>query len=362
MDNIINIDKKNNIWFIISKYDNINELDSNMHRLYKNVLLIDRKNNMSLYCVMIKGKLFILVIHLNKHTGGNIFVNMSKFIKSNVYKVGQTFKTIGKVISNVPNALKGPRKNYPPFFRKFKKQNGNEQIVSIRVCKNPIEKTFDTILNLISLGQFKKNKNKLNYDNMFHLYLLLEFESGALVRLEKNQVMNIGYENNKNIAVCEDVALNHKLVTINSLLDNALSNIGDEFFLYNGQNNNCQIFVRNVLKYSDLLTPFLNKFVMQDTNKIIGQLPALTKKVIKGTTDFAGIMDVLIYGARLPIIMNKRYVKKKLIINKFKNNPKLMHKLLKHSQNRSMKHITTMIYHLKRGKTFRNAHLLALNN
>ena len=45
-----------------------------------------------------------------------------------------------------------------------------------------------------------------------------------------------------------------------------------------------------------LLTPALESFIMQDTNKVVGELPGITQKVMRGLTDVAGMWDVLLYG------------------------------------------------------------------
>lgn len=164
------------------------------------------------------------------------------------------------------------------------------------MCKNPISETFDTILNLISTGQFQKEKQKLNYDNMFHLFLVLELKNGLLIRLEKNQVLNIGIiSKDFKKKSCLKVPM-VKNLTINNLLNNALKNIGKSFFLYNAENNNCQIFIDNLLTYSNLNNNTLKNYVLQNTKKLINNLPSITKDLINGATDLAGFFDILLYG------------------------------------------------------------------
>lgn len=305
MDDIIE-----NTEFVLSRYDKHNDLHNDLvKKCGEYIILLNKDKQHSFYAYISKTCVIYIVFRLTNFKagcdcgcvqGGSLFRDMADFLKTSIVKVGDKIKTIAKVVSNIPTALKGPRKNYPPFFRKFKKKYGDIKIKSITVCKKPIEKTFDSIINLVSLGQFQKNKDKLNYDDMFHLYLLLELENGKLVRLEKNQVMNIGFTKKPSKSTaCENVDIEGRDISINSLLDIAQKNIGDNFYLYDGEDNNCQIFVNNVLKYSDILTPRLNKFIMQDTKKIIGQLPSLSKKIIKGTTNLAGLFDVLLHGARL---------------------------------------------------------------
>lgn len=237
-----------------------------------------------------------------------VFHEFSNVITSSIKKIDDKIKMIPKIIQNIPDALKGPRKNYPPFFRDFKKKYGNIPIVNILVCKTPISETINTVLNLISSGQFEENKRKFKYDNMFHIFLILELSSvnddKRYVRLEKNQVLNIGFikKDDKKLKnnICEQVYIyDDDPLTINILLDRTLKNQGESMFLYNGINNNCQIFINNVLASSNLITPELEEFILQDTSKIIGELPKLSKQIIKGTTDLAGIFDILMYGAKI---------------------------------------------------------------
>jgi hypothetical protein len=242
-------------------------------------------------------------------SGGNIFTSVGNFFKSGVKIVGNVLKTGFNIIKNIPEALKGPRKDYPPFFREFKKKYGDIRIRNITVCKNPIQKTFDTIINVISFGNFGKMKDKLNYDDMFHLFLMIELDTGQLVRLEKNQVLNIGFMKplvpKAQLKVPMDPS---KHYSINSLLDPLAKKLGVSMYLYNGINNNCQFFVRNVLAEAGLLDKVLNDFIMQDTQKIIGELPGLSKLIIQGATDAGAVFDVLLYGRGiLKMMKNKAF-------------------------------------------------------
>ena len=68
-------------------------------------------------------------------------------------------------------------------------------IIGIIIEKSPIISAIDTALNLISFGKWAEAKKKYNYDDLYHLYLIitLDLRNGKTKRLllEKNQSINI---------------------------------------------------------------------------------------------------------------------------------------------------------------------------
>lgn len=286
----------------------------------------------------------------------SIFIPANKFITSVNYNFGGLVKTAIKLMSNIKYLTKGIRRDYPPFFRNFKKENGDIRIIRIQACRSPIEKSYNTIINLISLGKFNKLKNKLNYDDMQHTYLLLTLETGAIIRLEKNQVLNVGFFNPIKKYDCVEVFLNGKYLTLNILLDNAYNKIGDKFFLYNAKNNNCQIFVTNILKYSGLLNKQIDKFINQNTNEIIGNLSYATQKIINSVTNIAALSDVLLYGRRLPIIknINKRKLQICHLIENTNEGKKIIDYLYKRFDNMNIKQLIYIFNYIQKGNKINN--------
>ena len=77
----------------------------------------------------------------------------------------------------------------PPQVREFQRNHGDLPILSFTICKSPIKKTFDTILNIVSFGTWASAKAKYSYDDLFHLYMVVELVGGIIARIEKNQVI-----------------------------------------------------------------------------------------------------------------------------------------------------------------------------
>ena len=90
--------------------------------------------------------------------------------------------------------------------------------------------------------------NNDQYDKLFHLALIATVQTPQGDKnavLEKNATINIStsYKTNSDTEVM-DVPLGNKQLTIKSLLDNTLSQIGNKrFFLYDAFTTNCQQFI-----------------------------------------------------------------------------------------------------------------------
>lgn len=177
-------------------------------------------------------------------------------------------------------------------------QYGDVHIKQIKVCKKPIIKTFETILNMVSMGEYNQEKEKLNYDNMFHLYLLIKLDNNVIVRLEKNNIPNIGIATNEslNYGDCIQVSFNENPLTLKKLLNRLIEKEGVASYLYDPVNNNCQIFIDNILTYSNINSKEIKEFVLQDTATILKSIPSLTLDVIKNTINFTSMLDILIHG------------------------------------------------------------------
>ncbi len=199
--------------------------------------------------------------------------------------------------NTVKQAFQGPRNIAPPAVRNFLLDHGGRPIVSITVCKNPIDKFMNSVMNAITVGEFDRLKKGLNYDDMFHLFMMVTFDDGRTAIVEKNAVANMAFIDPKPAQASMNVPINGKFITLDEMIANALDEISsEELWIYDPQRQNCQFFLKNLLKYSDLLTGEIESFIMQDTQAILGQLPLLTQQVFKGVTDLAGVWDVLLYG------------------------------------------------------------------
>lgn len=204
------------------------------------------------------------------------------------------------------------RNDYPPYVRAFlgDKQHGNWYIENMEVCRTPVLPKFLKLINALTFGVLKKQIEKRNYDDLYHLYILADIvdpnsDKKLRVIFEKNQVINIGpYKNQHKKFTCIPIKFrtnNH--ITMFEFLDNGYKfqeeTIGSNFFRYDVKTNNCQVFLmalvlgNNIECVSCGSIENLTNFIKQDLeNLVIEPLLKLSKKV----TDAAAVIDRIVYG------------------------------------------------------------------
>jgi hypothetical protein len=230
-----------------------------------------------------------------------------------------SFNDIGSFISNLASKVTGyfTRKGAPPAFRQFMEKYGNLQIKSIKACKEPVQAMVQDLLSVISLGKWDEQKDKYNFDSMYHVYFVLTTTDNRKIILEKNQVLNIGWfdedprsdpnyscgvydiercEQIKRQRLCIDMPTPSKPIKLFDFFNNASSKVGNSIYQYDGKNNNCQVFLYNLLKYNNLLTDEFQKIFMQNTEAMVNELPTITQNFMKTATNLAGIADIILYG------------------------------------------------------------------
>ena len=192
----------------------------------------------------------------------------------------------------------------PPAVQEALNKWGDMKIKRIEVARTPIKSEFETILNWISFGTYNENKKKLSYDKMFHLFLILELEDHTKLRLEKNQVVSLKpYVAGEGEQIVRLRATPIRVPTLNEWYANGINQLiseGKEPYLYDGINNNCQYFINAMLDGNHANVPRLRLFVMQNTEEIIGKLPALAKGIIGLVTDLGSFIDNVLDFFHLP--------------------------------------------------------------
>ena len=231
------------------------------------------------------------------------------------------FSDIWNFIKSIPQKittiLKGPRRQAPPAFRKFMEENGNLQIISIKACKEPVQSAVQDLLSVLSLGKWDQEKERFNYDSMFHVYFRMMMSNNREVILEKNAVLNIGWfdedprsnpnqpcdvydeERCKTIIkqrACIDIPKPSPPIPLIDFFNRAVDMYGVSMYLYDGAYANCQKFLNWLLTANNLLTPEFQSFIMQNTEEMVANMPTITQGIMKSATDLAGIWDYLLHG------------------------------------------------------------------
>jgi len=231
-------------------------------------------------------------------TGNGFFSDIWASIKSTGNSVLHTL--LPKSLTAVAQAVNsGVRSNYPPRVRDILARYGAAQVVMLEIYRTPIESYINSALNIITLGKWNESRNRFNFDKLYHLSLVATLSTltgdKAFLKIEKNEVINIvpidsppaGDSITVPVPCC---------ITLQAMLDKAHALAGQAFFFYDAFNNNCQIFINNILAANHLATPETTAFIMQDVRELLADLPAYTAPFASTLTGIAGFFDKLMYG------------------------------------------------------------------
>ena len=178
---------------------------------------------------------------------------------------------------------------------------GNKKIVSLEVIRSPIQKIVTNLLNTITFGKWSKVV-KENYDQLFHLGLKVGFSKSKNIKeyiiIEKNETVNISQNLSNYQEGSESLPVYvNKQITLNEVLNNTLNKIGkDKYFLYNAKNQNCQIFIKDLLETNRFLNKDLQNFILQDAKAIIEQMPSYVEKTMNVVTDLGAKINQVTGG------------------------------------------------------------------
>jgi hypothetical protein len=90
-----------------------------------------------------------------------------------------------RIYNRIKETLGGPRTGPSPSVRSWLEIHGDTPIESISICKKPIFAWIERIGNWISQGKLKENMDKLGYDRLMHLFMIVRLKDGTSVKIEK---------------------------------------------------------------------------------------------------------------------------------------------------------------------------------
>lgn len=194
----------------------------------------------------------------------------------------------------------GIRETYPPDVRNILGRFGSGQVYHITLCREPVKSYINTVLNIISLGSWNAAKNKMNYDKMFHLSMIVDLAmpegSKVSLKIEKNEVINMTTK----VAVQGDAERMDVpvpcCITLIEMLQKAEQTVGTPFFTYDAFTNNCQAFILSILKANGLASPDITAFVSQDAEALLKELPEHVPAFASAITNLAGFWNRLYKG------------------------------------------------------------------
>lgn len=197
------------------------------------------------------------------------------------------------------NKILPTRKDFPPKVRETIAKYRDYYIKGIQVARTPVESYVKNILNTLSLGQLQSQITKSDYDDIFHLFMVVILENGPDILVEKNEVVSMEINKSRNVAGIITIPLNGKRITFGELIDKAVKAVGPSIYLYDHVNNNCQVFIRDILKANGLLTPEANSFIIQNVEQIMKTSPEFVNSLARFSTEAAAKFDRLLKGGHL---------------------------------------------------------------
>lgn len=180
--------------------------------------------------------------------------------------------------------------NYLPSIQKLLNYIGDEEINNITLAREPLPKATSFLANVISKGEFERKLKEQNYDESFHLFLVIDTSKGKYI-VEKNENINIkrfsGFSKNtetKNVSVPSGL-------TLNVMLEKTKSRMGThKYFNYQALSNNCQKFIDEMLYANGMNNAELHKFILQDSSELLGNDPNY-RKLVNTLTDTKTIFN-----------------------------------------------------------------------
>jgi hypothetical protein len=215
-------------------------------------------------------------------------INMAK---RGIHKV----EVLKKKAFRTANTLINGATNYPRRVRDMIRKYGDQTVTHMVIGRTPVQSAITTAINLVSAGEFEKNKQRLGYDKLFHLFLKLTLGDNTQIILEKNEVINIAMWKERANTEYQTVPLGNPF-TLKEILDRTRAKMGDRFFKYDSAVNNCQDFILNVLQANSIGTPNDYAFVKQNTEELFKNSEK-TRGIARFFTDLGGKANAVLFGA-----------------------------------------------------------------
>lgn len=220
----------------------------------------------------------------NKRTGGTI--------QEEADETG----TISAFFKNLYSALTS-NETLPKRFRLFIKKHGRDKIKTLAMMRAPVAKPGVMAMQLLTAGKWEDFKKKAGVDSVYHTSIII---NGDLVLEKLDKVegrVDAGYAKMEGaelypINVNEDI-------TVAEFLEKGRKQMGTAFYTYDAFRSNCQDWVANMVSANGLLDAEGRKWIKQDIDKLIKELPAITKyaavKVTDVARDVGNVAEELIY-------------------------------------------------------------------
>lgn len=186
----------------------------------------------------------------------------------------------------VKQAATGNRMNLKPAFRSMMDLYGSSRIDMLYCLRTPLSKGVKLLMKAMLI--------EIPHDELFHLSIVIDLESGTRLMLEKNEDLNLIHFRPSRLDEWVNVPI-AKHMTLNEFVSNMVSNIEPaRLFVYDPFSTNCQLFVLDALKANAIpISASLQSWILQPVDRLAS---AWKKRVARFFTDLANRGKLAIYG------------------------------------------------------------------
>lgn len=159
-------------------------------------------------------------------------------------------------------------------------------IETLRLERTPVTGTINAVINAVSRGKFNSNKRKLKYDQVYHLYLVI---NGRWI-VEKNHKVEFKRFGPRDHFEAQHLAASGPRRDLNAMMKNLEQKTdAPKIWRYNPETANCQHFIQDLLRSNGWLTHYANEFIKQDAKELLKDTPKLHT-----LTDAAALLNRII--------------------------------------------------------------------
>lgn len=188
-------------------------------------------------------------------------------------------------ITNLWSALTS-NEHLPKRFRQFIKAHGRDTIQSLAMMRAPVAKPGVWAMQLLTAGRWEEFKKRGGVDEVYHTSIIVNGNI-VLEKLDKIEGrVDAGYSKMPG-AELYPIDLGSKKMTIAEFLEKGRRQMGEKFYTYDAFRSNCQDWVSNMVSANGLLDAEGRKWIKQDIDKLIKELPEITKTAAVKITDVA---------------------------------------------------------------------------
>lgn len=166
-------------------------------------------------------------------------------------------------------------------------------IYAIHIVKEPINHIIKSGLNILSRGDFDKKQIELDYDDIYHMFLIIVLKNGTVYRLEKNESVILSvFELHKFAELKNYRSVYPSNLDINTMINNTEIYLGKRnLYRYNAALYNCQQFVQSMIISNNLVVDdsIMNFITPQDSKSLINTIP-FGERLTDAITDLGHII------------------------------------------------------------------------